>query len=68
MALTADQTGVCVIRAWASSNGPVFRVRLRTDVEDSGTEQVFLVTDVEAAVGIVSDYLLALARPDDVAG
>lgn len=61
--LAPEQTGVCVLRAWARHEGLVIVMRMRTDVDSPCTERVEFAPDVPTALRVMRTFLEQLAPP-----
>lgn len=57
--LRSSRTGVCVVRIEAQGGGVLITLRTNADIEQVSTERVLIVTEVDAAVQVVRDFLTA---------
>jgi hypothetical protein len=52
-----SRTGVCVVRIETQPSGVLITLRENPDIEQVSTERAIVVTDVDAAVEAVRDFL-----------
>jgi len=57
-----SRAGFCVVRVETQDGGVLIKLLINDDVLQCSTERVRTVTDVDAAVQVVSEFLTAFMR------
>jgi hypothetical protein len=55
------RTGICLVRIEAQDRGLLITLRMNSDVLQVSSEQILIVTDVQAAVQAVRGFLTTFA-------